>query len=74
MLYPQKTGKLEIEPLTLDVPIDVPGNRRDLFGRRLTTRVNKTISAGNRTIEVKPLPLEGKPESFQGLLEILNLV
>jgi len=66
VLYPQKTGKLEIEPLTLDVPIDVPGNRRDLFGRRLTTRVNKTISAGNRTIEVKPLPLEGKPESFSG--------
>jgi hypothetical protein len=66
VLYPQKTGKLDIEPLTLDVPIDVPGNRRDLFGRRLTTRVNKTISAGNRTIDVKPLPLEGKPANFEG--------
>lgn len=66
VLYPQKTGKLEIEPLTLDVPIDVPGNRRDLFGRRLTTRVNKTISAGRRTIDVKPLPLEGQPENFGG--------
>tara|TARA_R110002049_G_scaffold56423_1_gene155603 strand:+ start:1857 stop:3686 length:1830 start_codon:yes stop_codon:yes gene_type:complete len=66
VLYPQKTGKLDIEPLTLDVPIDVPGNRRDLFGRRLTTRVNKTISAGNRTINVKPLPLEGKPDNFAG--------
>jgi hypothetical protein len=66
VLYPQKTGKLDIEPLTLDVPIDVPGNRRDLFGRRLTTRVNKTISAGNRTIDVKPLPLEAKPVNFAG--------
>jgi len=66
VLYPQKTGKLELEPLTLDVPIDVPGNRRDLFGRRLTTRVNKTISAGRRTINVKPLPLEGQPENFSG--------
>ncbi|GHC43496.1 hypothetical protein GCM10008083_02360 [Ulvibacter litoralis] len=66
VLYPQKTGKLSIEPLTLDVPIDVPGNRRDLFGRRLTTRVNKTISAGNRTITVKPLPIEGKPDGFSG--------
>lgn len=66
VLYPQKTGKLSIEPLTLDVPIDVPGNRRDLFGRRLTTRVNKTISAGNRTITVKPLPIEGKPDGFAG--------
>jgi len=66
VLYPQKTGKLDIEPLTLDVPIDVQGNRRDLFGRRLMTRVNKTISAGNRTIDVQPLPTEGKPDNFTG--------
>lgn len=66
VLYPQKIGKLEIEPLTLDVPIDVQGNRRDIFGRRLMTRVNKTISAGNRSIDVKPLPTIGRPENFTG--------
>ena len=66
VLYPQKTGKLEIEPLTLDIPIDVQGTRRDIFGRRLMERVNKTISAGNRSINVKPLPLEGKPDGFNG--------
>ena len=66
VLYPQKTGELEIEPLTLDIPIDVQGNRRDIFGRRVMERVNKTISAGKRTINVKPLPLEGKPDSFLG--------
>ncbi|PHR13808.1 MAG: BatD protein [Aequorivita sp.] len=66
VLYPQKTGELEIEPLTLDIPIDVQGNRRDIFGRRLMERVNKTISAGKRTINVKPLPLEGKPDGFNG--------
>ncbi len=66
VLYPQKTGKLEIEPLTLDVPIDVQGNRRDVFGRRRMTRVNKTISAGGRTIDVKPLPLQGRPDNFTG--------
>lgn len=66
VLYPQKTGKLEIEPLTLDIPIDVQGNRRDIFGRRVMERVNKTISAGSRSIEVKPLPLEGKPDGFNG--------
>ncbi|MBV1923818.1 MAG: BatD family protein [Flavobacteriaceae bacterium] len=66
VLYPQKTGKLDIEPLTLDVPIDVKGNRRDIFGRRLMSRVNKTISAGSRTINVKPLPLEGRPDNFTG--------
>src|SRR5690554_2803290 len=66
VLYPQKTGKLDIEPLTLDVPVDVQGNRRDIFGRRIMQRVNKTISAGKRTIDVKPLPLEGKPDGFNG--------
>lgn len=66
VLYPQKTGKLEIEPLTLDIPIDVQGNRRDIFGRRVMQRVNKTISAGKRSIDVKPLPLAGRPDSFNG--------
>ncbi len=66
VLYPQKTGELEIEPLTLDIPIDVQGNRRDIFGRRVMERVNKTISAGKRTINVKPLPLAGKPDGFNG--------
>jgi hypothetical protein len=66
VLYPQKTGELSIEPLTLDVPIDVRSNRRDFFGRFMTTRVNKTISAGRRTIDVKPLPLENRPEDFTG--------
>jgi len=66
VLYPQKTGELNIEPLTLDVPIDVRTNKRDFFGRYMMTRVNKTISAGNRTINVKPLPQQGKPENFTG--------
>ena len=66
ILYPQKTGELNIEPLTLDIPIDIQGNRRDIFGRRLMERVNKTISAGNRKINVKPLPLDGKPDGFNG--------
>mgnify|MGYP005818621443 CR=1 FL=1 len=66
LLYPQKSGKLEIEPLTLDVPIDVLGSRRGVFGRRMMSRVNKTISAGRRTINVKSLPLEGKPDNFLG--------
>ncbi len=66
VLYPQKTGELTIEPLTLDIPIDVQGNTRDIFGRRRMTRVNRTISAGKRTIIVKPLPIEGKPDNFAG--------
>ena len=66
VLYPQKTGELIIEPLTLDVTIEVPGNTRDVFGRRRMTRVNKSFSAGGRTINVKPLPLQGRPDDFTG--------
>src|SRR5690606_30956807 len=66
VLYPQKTGKLEIEPLSVDVTIEVPTNRRDIFGGRLMTQVHKSVSAGSRTIDVKPLPLEGKPDDFTG--------
>ncbi|NRA94205.1 MAG: protein BatD [Psychroserpens sp.] len=66
VLYPQKSGKLEIEPLTLDVTVEVPTKRRDIFGGRLMTQVNKRVSAGSRTINVKALPEIGKPENFTG--------
>ncbi|GAA4275024.1 BatD family protein [Aquimarina gracilis] len=66
VLYPQKTGKLNIEPLTLTVSVDVPTKRRDIFGGRLYTTVNKTVAAGNRTINVKSLPEQGKPVDFSG--------
>ncbi|NMH88877.1 BatD family protein [Flavivirga algicola] len=66
VLYPQKTGKLNIEPLSLDIALRVPSNRRDIFGSLLMTRVNKTVSAGNKTINVKPLPEVGKPVDFAG--------
>lgn len=66
VLYPQKTGKLEIEPLSLDITVDVPTNRRNIFGERLMTQAHKTISAGSRNINVKPLPENNKPANFTG--------
>lgn len=66
LLYPQKTGELNIEPLTLSVSVEVPGDRRDIFGNRFYETVERTVAAGNRTINVKPLPQEGKPEGFTG--------
>ncbi|CDF81094.1 BatD [Formosa agariphila KMM 3901] len=66
VLYPQKTGKLKIEPLSLDITVDVPTNRRDIFGGRLMTQVHKTVSAGERTINVKQLPEKGRPDDFTG--------
>lgn len=66
VLYPQKSGKLEIEPLSLEVTVDVPTNKRDFFGGRIYSQTTKTVSAGNRTINVKPLPEKGKPVNFSG--------
>ena len=66
VLYPQKSGKLDLEPLTLNLSLSVPSNRRDLFGRRILRQGQKTITAGRRILNVKPLPLEGQPESFSG--------
>ncbi len=66
VLYPQKTGKLTIDPLSLDIAVEVPTNRRDIFGSRLMTAVNRTVTAGKRIINVKPLPEEGKPADFNG--------
>lgn len=66
VLYPQKSGKLVIEPLSLDIDVELPTNRRDMFGRVVVTNGNKRVSAGAKTIFVKPLPEAGKPEDFTG--------
>jgi len=73
VLYPQKIGKLNIEPLTLDISMRVPTKRRDIFGSLLMTRVNKTVSAGNKTISVKSLPEVGKPVDFTGAVGNFSL-
>ncbi|MBC7846894.1 MAG: protein BatD [Flavobacterium sp.] len=66
VLYPQKSGKLVIEPLSLDIDVELPTNRRDMFGRVVVTNGNKRVSAGAKTIAVKALPEAGKPADFSG--------
>jgi hypothetical protein len=66
VLYPQKSGKLEIEPLSLDVDIQMPTNHRDMFGDVIITEGTKRVSAGAKSITVRPLPEAGKPIDFSG--------
>ena len=73
VLYPQKTGKLVIAPLTLNVSVDVPTNRRDFFGNRVYQKTPKMITAGKRTIDVRPLPLAGRPNDFDGAVGDFDL-
>ena len=72
VLYPQKSGKLEIEPLSLDIDVQVPTNRRNFFGQVQVVNDNKRVSAGSKTITVKPLPEAGKPIDFSGAVGRFN--
>lgn len=72
LLYPQKTGELKIEPLTLDISVQVPSNRRDFFGNLISSSVNKTVSSGSSIVDVKPLPANNKPKDFNGAVGKFN--
>ena len=73
VLYPQRIGELSIEPLVYDIAVQVPTNRRNIFGQ-VTNRVNKTVSAGKLKINVKPLPDIGKPNNFSGAVGKFDLL
>ena len=66
VLIPQKSGKLTIDPMEMEISAGVPIGRRDLFGNMITRNTNYTVSTGRRTVNVKPLPLDGKPSDFSG--------
>jgi len=72
ILYPQKTGELMIEPLTLSVSVEVPSDRRDIFGRRLYETIQQRVSADKKIIDVKPLPQKGRPANFTGAVGSFN--
>jgi hypothetical protein len=72
VLYPQKTGNLKLEPLVLDITVEVPTGRANIFGQQIMTQVPKTVTAGSRTIKVKPLPEKGKPQDFKGAVGDFN--
>lgn len=66
VLYPQKSGKLTIEPLSLDLDLQLPTGRRNIFGEMQIADANKKVSAGSKTINVRALPEAGKPIDFSG--------
>ncbi len=78
-LYPQKSGKLKIDPMELQCMTQVrtKAKRRrsydpfedffdDPFFNRNVKNVKVTIKSNALTIDVKPLPQENKPASFNG--------
>ena len=72
VLYPQKAGKLEIEPLSLDIDCQVPRGRPNFFGQVQIVEDSKRVSAGSKVITVKPLTEAGKPKDFSGAVGKFN--
>ena len=72
VLYPQKSGKLTLEPLSMDIDLQVPTSRRDIFGRPLITEVSKNLTTGTKKISVKALPETGKPIDFTGAVGVFD--
>ena len=66
VLIPQRSGSLDIGSMDLEVPVAIPTNQRDFFGRTRSRMVNIICSTGNKILKVKPLPSDGKPSNFSG--------
>jgi hypothetical protein len=66
ILYPLEAGTKKIEPFKIDIDAEVPTGRSDFFGRLEMTTIEKSLSTGLQTINVKPLPEKNKPTSFTG--------
>ncbi len=78
-LFPQKSGKITIEPTEIDcsVQLRVQNSKRrtgdpfndffnDPFFNRNVKNIQTTIKSNPLTIDVKPLPQQGKPQGFNG--------
>lgn len=72
VLVPQKSGKLILDPMEIEITAGVPIGRRDLFGNMMYNNINYVVTTGKKTIDVKQLPLEGKPADFNGAVGNYN--
>jgi ribosomal protein S9 len=66
LLVPTKTGKLNIDPMKMNIVIGVPTGRADFFGNAITRNITKEFASAKKTILPKSLPVEDKPMDFAG--------
>lgn len=72
VLIPQKSGKLEIEPAEIKMDLNIPTGKGDFFGNMISNRYRHVASSPKRTVRVKNLPEEGKPDDFTGAVGQFN--
>lgn len=73
LLIPQKTGKLYVEPMDMEMVVSVPTGRYDFFGHPQTRSVNARYTSNRKLIQVKDLPSQGKPADFSGAVGNFDL-
>jgi hypothetical protein len=66
ILYPQKNGKLELTPITLDLNISYPTGDFDFFGDPEFDVARREIVSNTKYLQVSSLPEKGKPDNFTG--------
>ena len=85
VLVPQKAGKLSIEPMGIECMAQIMVQRspqrsndpfeaffNDPFFTRGYTTVQKNVETSSLSLEVKPLPEDGKPSGFTGAVGNYN--
>lgn len=70
LLFPQRSGKMTIPSGTMEIVFEVSSGRKvRTFGgvtQEIMTESKKVLKTTPETINVSPLPLEGKPANFSG--------
>ena len=74
LLIPTRSGKLTIDPIEMDIVIGVPTGRGDFFGNPIVKNITKSFASAKKFIRSKELPIEGKPESFNGAVGDFNFI
>ncbi|HKJ68852.1 MAG TPA: BatD family protein, partial [bacterium] len=67
--FPTKSGELTIEPLPVTVKVQASRSRSffdDFFSDPFSRVVTKQLAGNAITVEVRPIPAEGRPLSFNG--------
>jgi len=78
-LFPTDAGKKTIGPMQIECNVRVQTRRRSIFDSFFDDpffgrSVRRTVNSKPVTIEVLPLPHEGKPPNFSGLVGKFNLL
>ncbi len=75
LLFPQRSGKMTIPAGTMEIVFEVASGRKvqTFFGtQNVMTEARKVLRTTPVTVDVSPLPVDGKPLGFSGAVGAFN--